>query len=86
MEEITRWRSTFDLAMVAMTSAREVWKLGHVETGELEIEETCSASVFDVSSSKLLFHEMRDAHPFFWIFLIHVSVSRAWTPWSMCFC
>ena len=46
MEEITRWRSTFDLAMVAMTSSREVWKRGHVETGELEIEETCSASVF----------------------------------------
>ena len=52
----------------------------------MEIEETCSESVFDVSSSKLLFHEMRDAHPFFLIFLIHVSVSRAWTPWSMCFC
>jgi len=45
MEKITRWRSTFDLAMVAMTSAREVWKRGHVDTGELEIEETCSASL-----------------------------------------
>ena len=55
MEEITRWRSTFDLAMVAMTSAREVWKRGHVETGELEIQEASSASVFDVSSSKLCF-------------------------------
>ena len=65
MEKITRWRSTFDLAMVAITSATEVWKRGHVETGELEIEEACSASVFDVSSSKLWFHEMRDAHPFF---------------------
>ena len=55
MEEITRWRITFDLAMVAMTSAREVWKRGHVETGELEIKEASSASVFDVSSSKLCF-------------------------------
>ena len=55
MEEITRWRITFDLAMVAMTSAREVWKRGHVETGELEIQEASSASVFDVSSSKLCF-------------------------------
>ena len=52
MEEIARWPIAFDLAMVAMTSAREVWKWGHVETGELE---TCSASVFDVSSSKLFF-------------------------------
>ena len=69
MEEIKRWPITFDFAMLAMTSAREVWKRGHVETGELEIDEACSASVFDVSSSNLLFHEMRDAHPFFWIFL-----------------
>ena len=50
MEELTRWPITFDLAMLAMTSAREVWKWGHVETGELE---TCRASVFDVSSSQL---------------------------------
>ena len=50
MEELTRWPITFDLAMLAMTLARKVWKWGHVGTGELE---TCSASVFDVSSSKL---------------------------------